>query len=293
MKILRFIVSSSNHGMRLLAFLKEHVSEASSVKSLKRAIEAGSCSVNGRIECFSSKNVAEGDVVELSLSQTRSKQFPPSILYEDVDLIICDKPAGIVSEHSEFNRQLPSYRGELQLVHRLDKDTSGIIVAAKNNKTKKKLEDLFAKRKVHKTYLALVDGVVKKKEGKIDNFLAKKCSYQGQSIWGSVPKGKGVVALTKWRCLKKGKSASLLLCEPQTGRTHQLRVHLSEMGHPILGDYQYCQKFLCTYRPQRQLLHAFKIQFCHPFTKELITVEAPLPSDFKHALKILGLSDKF
>ncbi|HSW86756.1 MAG TPA: RluA family pseudouridine synthase [Rhabdochlamydiaceae bacterium] len=293
MNILRFTVSSSNHGMRLLAFLREHISEANSVKSLKRAIEAGSCSINGRIERFSSKILAAGDVVELTLSDEKTRPCCITVLYEDADLIICDKPAGIVSENSEFNRHLPSYRGELQLVHRLDKDTSGIIVAAKNNKTKEKLVDLFAKRKVHKTYLALVDGVVKKKEGKIDNFLAKKSSYQGQSIWGSVPKGKGVIALTKWRCLKRGKSASLLLCEPQTGRTHQLRVHLSEMHHPILGDYQYCQKFLCTYRPQRQLLHAFKIQFCHPFTKELITIEAPLPSDFKHALKILGLPDKF
>jgi RluA family pseudouridine synthase len=289
MKIFRLKVSSSEQGMRLLAFLREKVSGASSVKALKRAIEARLCTINGKVECFSSKILAAGDLIELDLSAVEAKRDALSIVYEDNDLIICNKPAGIVSENAAFNKLLPFYRGTLELVHRLDKDTSGIIIAAKNKEMKEKLMDLFAKRQVRKAYLAIVDGPVKKKEGRIESHLSKKFSYQGQSIWGSVSKGKGLIAVTQWRCLKKGKNASLLLCEPETGRTHQLRVHLSEMGHPILGDYQYCREFTCPLRPQRHLLHAFKIKFNHPSTKKLITAEASAPPDFEQALRDLDL----
>ena len=293
MKVVQFKVSSLQNGMRLLAFLRENYPSASSVKAIKRSIESRLCKVNGQVECFSSKILAAGDVVELCLSEISDKKLAKiSIIFEDQDFLICDKPAGIVSDAVQFNRLLPAFKGVLQLVHRLDKDTSGVILVAKNEAIKKKLMALFTERTIHKTYLAIVDGPVKKGEGSIENFLAKKFGYQGQSIWGSVSKTKGQLAVTKWRCLNKTKQASLILCEPETGRTHQLRVHFSEIGHPILGDYQYAKEFICPLNPSRHLLHAFKIKFNHPLTKKIIKAEAAVPKDFKQALKALGLDTR-
>lgn len=114
-----------------------------------------------------------------------------------------------------------------------------------------------------------------------DNFHLNK---EWQSIWGSVSQEKGVAAATSWHVLKKGKQASLLQCFPETGRTHQIRVHLSGMGHPILGDHQYGKKFTCSYQAPRCLLHANKIGFIHPFLHKEIAIGAPMPEDFKDAM---------
>lgn len=259
--------------MKLLAYLRAKYPNAPSVKSLKRAIDEGRCLVNGKIERFSTYIVKPGDRVEIELILEKKEKIPkPEILYEDDDLIIFDKPSGLECEPRNFP--------QLHLVHRLDKMTSGVLIVAKNVKTREALEQLFEEREVHKQYLAIVDGVVKEKEGKIDNFLAVKSSFSGQKIWGRTQPGKGKRAITYWKRLKVGKACTLVLCEPLTGRTHQLRVHLSEMGHPILGDILYAKKFICQDKPKRLLLHASKISFIHPWTKKNITIEAPIPKEF-------------
>lgn len=290
MNRLQYRVSTAETGTRLLSFLKEKYSSAPSVKSLKRAIESKFCKVNDRVEVFSSKILAAGDVIELDILGFEEKSpLKIALLYEDDDLLICDKPAGIVSENEEFNRHLPFFKGHLQLVHRLDKETSGAIILAKRKEIQEKLIHAFAKRHVCKSYLAIVDGKVRQKRGAISNALAKKCTYQGQSIWGSVSKKKGLLAVTEWDLLKRTERASFLLCRPETGRTHQLRVHLSEMGHPILGDYQYGRKFSCPLEPRRHLLHAYKISFQHPRTGSLVQAEAVLPADFQKMLQMLEM----
>jgi RluA family pseudouridine synthase len=285
---LRWRVSRKEAGMHLLAFLREKCPQAPSVKALKRAIDGKHCIVNGRIETFSSYVLKENDTVSLSDTAFESKKNPKvSILYEDEELLVINKPAGIVSD----NRSIQSHlKGPLQLVHRLDKETSGVLVLAKSSHSKAKLVEAFKKRTVSKLYLAIVDGVVAKDNGKIENFLGKKQSYQGQTIYGSVPEKKGLKAITFWSCLHRGKTASFVSCEPVTGRTHQLRVHLSEMGHPILGDVQYGKRFICPFKPCRNLLHAYQIAFVHPSTGKALKIIAPIPADFKQALMALNMS---
>ncbi len=286
-------VSKKQAGMRLLQFLRQNCSEAPSVKAIKRAIDSKHCMINNRIETFSSYLLEENDVVVLKESAfkktERLKSTPLMILYEDEELLIINKPAGIVCDAS-IKKSFPGVKGYLDLVHRLDKETSGALILAKTPQAKKKMESLFKERAVHKLYLAIVDGVTANDEGTIDNFLGKKYSYQGQTVYGPTSENKGQRAITSWKCLNRGKSASVVCCEPLTGRTHQLRVHLSAMGHPILGDSQYGNKFICPLKPSRNLLHAYSLTFKHPSTGKMIKAIAPIPRDFKEALDELNIS---
>jgi len=276
----QFTVEPADHGITLLAFLKKMCPEVSSVKSLKRAIEGKECLINDRVEFFSSRKLARGDVVELrTLKASSHGTHEYEILHEDADLLIINKPYGMLSD-AEGVMQKIAYKGSLSLIHRIDKDTSGLLMLAKTPKMFSAMKDLFQKREVQKYYLALVDGSISKKSGIIDNFLGKKGAYQGQTIYGQVVEKEGERALTIWRVLEKGLRCTLMLLEPKTGRTHQLRVHMKEMGHPILGDYQYSKVFACPIQPARHMLHAWGLHFIHPLTKEELLITAPLPDDF-------------
>jgi 23S rRNA-/tRNA-specific pseudouridylate synthase len=261
--------------MTLLAFLREECPDAPSVKSIKRSIEAKRCTVNGRLEIFSTHPLKIGDEVILDFSSSKEVAQKPFLLWEDEWLRAFDKPAGVVCSPQNFKGFL---------VHRLDKETSGVVLVAKTNKFLELMIDLFRQKKVNKTYLALVNGVVKGKKGVITSRLEAKHRYQGQTIYGSGKKGR--VAETHWKVLSLGPKATLLECHPITGRTHQIRVHLKEMGHPILGDMQYGRdvKVAC-----RHLLHAYKISFPHPITGEQISLKAPLPADFLEASQKMGI----
>ncbi len=282
----RWRVSKEESEMGLLAFLRKHCKEAPSVKALKRAIDGKHCAVNRRTVAISSHSLLEGDVVTLdeeAFEVTPIKE--PSILYEDDSFLIVNKPPGMVCDPDDLKSYFPKRKGRLILVHRLDKETSGVLILAKNNQIKEAMIELFKKHLVRKVYLAMVDGVMEKDEGKIDNFLGKKHAIQGQTVYGSVPRDKGQRAVTHWKCVKRGKKASLVSCEPLTGRTHQLRVHMSAMHHPILGDLQYGTSFRSPLRPKRHLLHAYSVVFTHPKKAKEIEVLAPIPSDFQEALE--------
>jgi RluA family pseudouridine synthase len=281
LKLYTYAVSPQDEGDTLLAFLKKKATFSHSVKELKRTIDGGLCSIDGKIERFSTHRLRKGQKVTLRYTAAqREKKQPLILLYEDDSILIYDKPPGFVSEPKSFKEKI-------YLVHRLDKDTSGALIVAKDPLTLKKMIALFAQKKVEKTYLAIVDGLVVKERGIIENALVKKQSFQGQTIWGSGQKGRA--AKTIWQCLQKGSKASLLKCTLITGRTHQLRVHFAEMGHPILGDVLYAKRFSCDYLPKRQLLHAYRLSFAHPLTGKMIEIQAPLPRDFLEALDALGM----
>lgn len=294
MKILSFTVTPSEEGMTLLSFLRSHCDTAPSVKAIKRAIESKCCLINGKIETFSSHPVKKGDKVSLDPSSFTQKSasltLQLGILYEDEVMLICNKPAGMVCENRIINAALPQYKGELKLVHRLDKETSGVLIVAKEEAIVERMIPLFRAQEVRKVYLAIVDKLIKKEKGQIDNYLAKKGAYQGQTIYGVADSKKGQHAKTLWKRLKMGKTATLLLAEPVTGRTHQLRVHFSSMGHPILGDLQYGKTFLSRFKPKRHLLHAYSIRFQHPINGKEIEAIAPIPLDFQEALKELQIN---
>lgn len=278
-EVRKFKVEPQDHGLTLLAFLKNKCPDFSSVKSLKRAIESKECLVNGKVEFFSSYRLMKGDVVELRTLKISNGSSECEVVFEDSDLLVINKPAGLVSDAENIAKKL-GYKGTLTLIHRLDKDTSGLLMLAKTAKMQQMMKDLFSKKEVQKYYLALADGSMSKKSGTIDNFLGKKGSYQGQTIYGQVAEKDGERAITHWRLLEKGVRCCLFLLEPKTGRTHQLRVHLKEMGHPILGDYQYSKNFSCPIQPARQMLHAWGLYFIHPITLKEIALSASLPDDF-------------
>jgi 23S rRNA pseudouridine955/2504/2580 synthase len=243
----------------LLNFLKKVVGEACSVKGIKRSIDNRGAQVNGRIERFASKRLKPGDRVEFDL-KTETKISEVLKLYEDEYLLVIDKPSGWLCEEQFARKQL----GNVWLVHRLDKETSGVLLIAKTIEAKNRLETLFAERKIQKQYLALVHGAMLRDTGKIESPIKSKS------------------ASTTWKCLKKGKSFSLLECSPYTGRTHQIRIHLRQIGHPIIGDLLYGLR-RNEKGVQRLLLHAHRLHFNHPFSQEELSFEAPIPTEILDA----------
>lgn len=277
-----WVVKPEESGNRLSSYLQSKLGSQYSARQIKHALEQNACLINGRIERHATTLVGRGDKISFSgfVSQPKPKSNIP-ILFQDEFILACYKPAGIASEDTDL-APMP----DLELLHRLDKETTGILLWSKKPSFTKSMMDLFKYRKIKKTYLAVVDAVPKANSGHIENCLGKIHKYQGQSLWGPVEDG--LTAITDWELQQKWKEAALLACYPQTGRTHQIRVHLSGIGHPILGDKQYGKRFLCSYRPARCLLHAHRILFTHPCTGNLIEIIAPVPDDFTQACRILG-----
>lgn len=286
-KIWRVVLEES--GMKLQTFLKSKLGSSYSLRKIKSFLEKRLCEVNGRVERFSSKKIGHGDAVKLiqeDFIDSRSSSWEVDkrrIIFEDEHLLVYDKPSGISSDGTQgLEALLREHNCSLRLTHRLDRETSGLIILSKNDLVWNDLLDLFRKRLIVKEYLAVVDGVFTDSCGEIRNYLGKKHSYQGQCIWGEVSKKKGKLAITSWKREKSGKEITMLRCFPKTGRTHQIRVHLSGLGHPVLGDVQYGRFFLSQYKPQRILLHAERIHFQHPHTKKEIYLSSQLPDDFIH-----------
>lgn len=288
--IKKWRIGSEESGMKLLAFLKKQLPEFSS-RFLKNAVEQNHCQVNEKKERFASFVVGKGDLIVFSIPASRTEKTGISyeqerVLYENDDLLFYNKPAGISSDDKEFLLLLQKKHPAVQLLHRLDRGTTGVLMFAKSEDVRIQVIGYFRKHLVEKIYYALVDGIPKKKQGVIDNYLGKKTHYEGQSIWGEVNPQEGHHAVTAWELVKQGRESSIVRCFPKTGRTHQLRVHLSGIGHPILGDFQYGNRFRSPYRPGRCLLHAAEIAFEHP-ANHLIRVAAPLPNDFLKAMEEL------
>lgn len=278
-------LEKEHEGMSLLAFLRLQCKDIS-VKYLKLAIDTKLCTVNAIVESFSTHPLNVGDVVVLYQTQTLHPKHL-EILYQDEYLLICNKPAMLTSDMKVLQ---PLLKDRWLLGHRLDKETSGALIFVKDESVLQKMIALFKEHSVEKFYLALVDRQVLQEEGKIDRPIAKLQSYQGRSLYGVAATPDVKRAVTLWRCLKRSKRASLLLCQPMTGRTHQLRVHLSYIGHPILGDVLYTKHFFCKVSPIRHLLHAYILRFPHPISHQIIRVKAKVPEDFKDCLKELKMT---
>lgn len=290
----RWKVASQESGCSLLVFIKSKMDSSIASRQIKKAIDAGRCRLNGKTERFSSKLVGFGDNVEFDgIEATTSlpqKMVVSSeeILFVDEDLLAYNKPAGISSEDPNLLSALKALVSNLALLHRLDRETSGVLLFARNPKAEKALLTSFKQRKIKKTYFAIVDAIPSKPTGVIEDFLGKLHVYQGQTLWGEVSLEKGgVFARTVWELKCSGKEVSLVVCYPETGRTHQIRVHLSGIGHPILGDHQYGRAFRSRYQAPRIMLHAADVEFDHPRTNQKITISAPLPNDFKVVLSLI------
>lgn len=284
---MKWLVSETQ---KLVHFLQQELKPSPSGKVLRRVLEANLCRVNGIVERFGSADVLKGSVVELSpawqsLAAPKLNKF--ASLYEDEHLLIVDKPMGWICTDEECTKAFGAKR---YLIHRLDKDTTGVLLIAKSTEVREAMIRLFRDKKVEKLYYAIVDGVPKEERGVRKTFFAKVGFFEGQTCWGS--RARGLEAETHWKVLAKGKNATLLACQPITGRTHQIRVHLAEMGHPILVDRQYAKSYRSKFFATRPLLHAARIRFLHPLSEAAIDVKAPIPTDFREGLAALEFQGK-
>ena len=259
--------------------------------SIQRLIRQGYVQVNGRTPKTSHRiQPDERITVEIPAPtpfEIKPEPIPLQVLYEDNLLLIVDKPAGLVVHPAPghpsgtlvnallaHGASLSSVAGPFKpgIVHRLDKDTSGLLVVAKDDETHRHLSRQFASRQVHRVYLAVVRGVVSQDEGTIHAPIGRH-PVQRQRM--AVRTHGGREAVTRYRVLKRFSTSTLLELIPQTGRTHQLRVHLAHLGHPILGDPRYG----ATMGFPRQALHAHRLGFKHPHGGRWMEFVSPLPFD--------------
>ena len=271
----------------------------SSRAQIQRFILKGHVQVNGSAP-KASHRVLPGEVIEVEIPPEPSmgleaEPIPLSILHEDDHLLVVDKPAGLVVHPAPghftgtlvnallgHGSALSAVAGPFKpgIVHRLDKETSGLLVVAKDDSTHRHLSRQFGRRSVHRVYLAVVRGIVQQDEGTIDAPVGRHPVKRQQM---AVQYGDGREAITRYRVLKRFSSATLMELTPQTGRTHQLRVHLAHLGHPILGDRRY--GILGGF--PRQALHAHRLGFEHPHSGRRVEFVSPLPADLKKSIDTL------
>ena len=285
-------VISDKEKMRLDNFLKEKYPDYSR-GYFQRLIKNGFVNINGK-PSQSGHRLRLDDVIEIEFANKEekilAKEIPLDIIYEDKDIIVVNKqpnlvvhPAGRHKTDTLVNGLLYYFKGKLApfLIHRLDKDTSGVIVVAKTEIAKEFLSRQFHQRMIDKKYLTIVNCVIKESEGTIDAPIGRSNEDRKKFIVGSRANRE---SKTFFKVIKRFKNTTYLEVKPYTGRTHQIRVHLAYIGHPVLGDTEYgIQSELAN----RQLLHASSIGFLHPKTKKKVEFSASLPEDFKKALKIL------
>lgn len=261
---------------------------------IQALVKAGHATLAGAV-AKSSEIVRTGDAVRLDEQAppppagARPEEIPLSILHEDSGLVVVDKPAGMVvhigagHEEGTLVNALLHHAGSLStgseahrpgIVHRLDKETSGCIVVAKNDSVHAALSDAFAGRLVKKTYLAVVRGTPRHRKGTIDQPVGRHPVHRQRMTVRKPPNGRE--AVTDYEVLASREGWSLIACMPRTGRTHQIRVHLTHLGHPIAGDPLYGRRDGFG----RHLLHAWRLEFAHPSTGEILRCTAPVPSDF-------------
>lgn len=285
---------------------------------IQSLIKSGLVQIDGRRVCKAREPLAGGEVIQVEMplptapDHIQPENIPLDVLFEDEQIIVLNKPAGLVTHpgsgvhhgtlvnglvgryHSLSSNYGASRPG---IVHRLDKDTSGVMVVARTDEAHIDLARQFEHRKVKKTYIALVWGS-SPKSGTIEANLARDPHNR---ILFRPSKNRGRKAVTNFRSIECFDGFTLLEVRPQTGRTHQIRVHLAYLGYPIFGDKQYGgvrpsqgispeQRALVNQMKRnlsRQALHAYELKFIHPTLKEVVRFQAPLPADIETALKRL------
>ncbi|MDD5218547.1 MAG: RluA family pseudouridine synthase [Candidatus Omnitrophica bacterium] len=288
------IVGPDVNGQRLDAFLAHVLVDKFSRTKIKKMVEEGGIKVDGRT-VPAHYHIKEGEKIEVEgtiaeESETRAEDIPITIVYEDDTVLVVDKPAGMVVHPAHGNlrhtlvnallyhtQQLSSSGGNIRpgIVHRLDKDTSGILVVAKNDIAHAALANQFKQHTIARTYHAVVKGIVQHDEGVVEEPVGRAFLNRKKVI---VRPSGGKDAVTFFKVVKRFGKATFLKIEPKTGRTHQIRVHMAHMGHPVLGDALYGVPSPWI---QRQALHASNLAFDHPRTHERLSFESALPQDMK------------
>ena len=258
-------------------------------KTIKNYIKNGMITVNDEIITNSSYLLHDGDKVEISYSKKKIPDYNLDILYEDDYLIAINKPSGLLSISNEKEKDITAYRmvsdyikknnknKYIFVVHRLDQDTSGVLMFCKNEKIRDKMQENWNTIVKKRGYIAIVDGKLSG-NGTIHTYLLEN---KQQFVYSS-KNNQGKEAITHYSVLKNNSNYSLVQLFIDTGRRNQIRVHLSERGFPIVGD----KKYKCKTNPIKRLcLHANILEFIHPVTKKLIHIESEIPKEFKTIIK--------
>jgi 23S rRNA pseudouridine1911/1915/1917 synthase len=313
-----FAAEAAAAGMRLDAYLAKAIPEISRARVVLM-IDAGQVMVEGE-PGKAKQRLKGGELIEIegeprpAALHATPEDIPLTIVYEDDDIAVVDKPAGMMVhagsggvEHNRgtlvnallhhFGKSLSGVGGELRpgIVHRLDKQTSGLIVVAKNDVTHRKLGEMFSEREMSKTYIALVHGQMKGEEGTVQLPIARDLLRR---IRMTTRRAGGRSAVSHWKVLERLDGPfgrfTLLEVKIETGRTHQIRVHMQALGHPVVGDFLYGAPHVIkpvvageTVSLERNFLHAAELEFDHPRTGEVLSLQAELPVELVEMLESL------
>ncbi len=322
-KTITFLAKDLEKKIRLDKFLTENLKNLSR-SQIKKIIVSKNIKINKKQIIASSEKIKENDLIEVNMPEIKTDYIKPKkinldIIYEDEDIIVINKNSGLIVHPGAGNKDetlvngllylyknnLSNLNGEFRpgIVHRIDKDTSGIIVVAKNNHAHALLSEQFSKHTISRKYVALVWGVIRPLNGKISTLISR--SKKNRQLM-SVSDRLGKKAVTNYKTIKTFSSKeipkiSLVECILETGRTHQIRVHLEYKGNPLVGDKKYGKKktnfkkinkkfneMLSSF--SRQALHAKSLGFIHPTKKKFVNFDSRLPNDFK---KMLDFLDNF
>jgi len=324
-KNINLIVKSNENNLRVDVFINKRETLISRTR-IKNLILKEKLKLNNEIINSPSKKISAGDRIILQIPEPEEASLKPynfklEIVHEDEDLLIINKPAGIIMHPGagnydqtlvnalmHYNKDNLSTIGDKLrpgIVHRIDKDTSGLIIIAKNNETHENLSIQFSEHTITRTYQLLIWGKLRPSSGKIDTFITRS-SKNRQMMEVSSSKGKR--AITNYKTLEifendKTPTLSLVECRLETGRTHQIRVHMTHMGNSIMGDGKYKKKYKklknidtnlenLIYKLDRQFLHAKTLGFIHPKTNEEMTFSSILPQELENILKLLRNTNK-
>lgn len=298
--MLKKIIVRDAQNIRLDSYIVTEDKEISRAM-VQRLLEEGNILVNGQIKKNSYK-VKDGDNIEINIPEVKetkieAQDIPIEIVYEDSDIIVVNKPKGLVVHPANGNpdgtlvnavmnickESLSGIGGEKRpgIVHRLDKDTSGLLIVAKNDKAHINMSEQIKDRKVNKKYIALVKGIIKEDEATINMPIARSKKDRKKM---AVDKN-GKEAVTHFKVIKRYDKYTLLGIKIDTGRTHQIRVHMSEIGHPVVGDEVYSNG-KNEFGVKGQMLHAKSLDFTHPITGVQMHLEADIPDYFKEILQM-------
>ena len=317
---IKFYVNQKNSGKRLDLFLAENINQFTR-SYLKKLIDEKLVKINNSILTSPAKKVKFKDHITVKIIYKKTQNVTPkkiklNIVYEDENILIINKPKGMVvhpgagnNENTLVNALLFKYKNNLSdvngnlrpgIVHRIDKDTSGLLIVAKNNLSHADLGEQFSKHTIKRKYLCLAWGVIRPLSGRIRTFITRDKNNRQLMTVSDV---RGKKAITNYKTLKVFNiqaipKISLIECELETGRTHQIRVHLKYKGSSLLGDKQYGKKnlkfkkinnlfFASLNRLSGQVLHAKTLEFKHPKTKKKMSFSSDLPDDFKKMLNLL------
>lgn len=295
-------VSPEDMGKRLDAFVSENIEEITR-NYLQTLIEEGHVAIEGKNKVKAGQKLKGNEIIKVIIPEpeelnVEAENIPIDIVYEDKYLLVINKSADMVVHPAPGNysgtlvnailyhiKDLSSINGVIRpgIVHRLDKDTSGLIVIAKSDEAHVKLVDSFKDKTIKKTYIAIVKGVIGKEIGRLETLIGRNPNDRKKM---AVVEKNGKLAITNYTVLSKGLKHTLVKVDIETGRTHQIRVHMKHLGYPIEGDKVYGKG---NDLANRQMLHAYRLSFTHPVTGELINLKGEIPKDFLDIMKKTGL----